>query len=136
MIAALLAFVPQQPPPPPANPQTARDWRLVAAARKRDKDYDGAMAAYRKSLQLEPASPVSMYGIGAIFALKKDADQAFEWLQRARATHRYDMSVIETDADLAALKNDRRYKGLLPIADDFAHRARCRDIRANKRRRR
>ena len=121
MIAALLAFVPQQPPPPPANPQTARDWRLVAAARKRDKDYDGAMAAYRKSLELEPASPVSMYGIGAIFALKKDADQAFAWLQRARATHRYDMSVIETDADLAALKNDRRYKALLPIADDFAH---------------
>ena len=61
-----------------------------------------------------------MYGIGAIFALKKDADQAFEWLQRARATHRYDMSVIETDTDLAALKNDRRYNALLPVADDFA----------------
>ena len=120
LIAALLAFVPQQPPPPPANPQTARDWRLVAAARKRDKDYDGAMAAYRKSLELEPASPVSMYGIGAIFALKKDADQAFEWLQRAQATHRYDMSVIETDADLGGLKDDRRYHALLPIADDFA----------------
>src|SRR5213076_611315 len=96
-VAISAGAVPQGPPPPPANPQTARDWRQVGAARQRARDYDGALAAYRRSLELEPDSPVAMYNVGAVYALKHDADQAFEWLRRAKQTHRLDMTQLEID---------------------------------------
>jgi FG-GAP repeat len=56
-----------------------------------------------------------------VYALKHDADAAFEWLQRAKATRRLDMTQVETDADLAALKDDARFRALLPSAEDFHH---------------
>ena len=46
-----------QQPPVPANPQTAREWRQVGAARRQAKDYDGAIAALRTSLRLETGCP-------------------------------------------------------------------------------
>src|SRR5947207_11266049 len=90
--AGLSAAALQQPAPAPAHPQTAREWRQTGAARQQAKDYDGAIAAYRQSLELEPGSPIAMYNLGAIYALKHDAEQAFEWLRRAKATHRPDMT--------------------------------------------
>jgi hypothetical protein len=53
-IAAMTVLA--QQPPVPANPQTAREWRQVGAARRQAKDYDGAIAALRTSLKLEPDS--------------------------------------------------------------------------------
>jgi len=119
LISALFALSAQQPPPPPANPQTAREWRQVAQARQRQKDFDGAMLAYRKALELEPDAPASIFGIGNLFALKHDVEAAFEWLQRAKATRRWDMSVLETTPDFDAIKNDARFAKLLPSPDDF-----------------
>ena len=118
LIAALLAQA-APPPPPPANPQTAREWRQVAVARQREKNYDGALQAFRKSLELEPSSPSALYGMGNVFALKGDRDQAFEWLERAKATRRWDMSVLETTHDFDAIAADPRFARLLPTADDF-----------------
>jgi hypothetical protein len=120
LLVVLLALAAQQPAPP-ENPQTAREWRQAAAARHRQKDYDGAMQAYRKSLELEPDSPASMYGIGTIFALKHDTEQAFVWLTRARATRRWDMSALEATNDFDAIKHDARFAALLPAASDFTH---------------
>src|SRR6185436_8673561 len=92
LITALFTFSTRQPAVPPANPQTAREWRQAAQARQRQKDLDGAMHAYRKALELEPDAPATIYGIGNLFALKHDVEAAFEWLQRAKATGRWDMS--------------------------------------------
>ncbi len=119
-LAALISLAAPQPPAP-ANPQTARDWRQTAAVRQRNKDYDGALEAYQKSLELQPESPASMFGIGTIFALKHDVEQAFAWLARAKATRRWDMSALEATHDFDAIKADPRFAPLLPSIEDFTH---------------
>jgi hypothetical protein len=52
--------------------------------------------------------------------LKGDANAAFEWLGKARATRKVDMTQIESDADLTALKGNSRFHALLPLPEDFA----------------
>jgi hypothetical protein len=108
-------------PPPPAEPKTAREWRAVGVAHQRAKRFDEAMAAYRKSLELEPGSPQTIYNVATLYALKHDVDAAFEWLAKAKASRRLDMTQIEQDTDLAALKDDPRFRALLPAPEEFAH---------------
>jgi hypothetical protein len=142
--AAALAMLPQDPPPglpqamarlnaqDPAGaltiaaqvvarePSNARAWRVLGLAAKGTKDLDRALAAFQKSLEIEPASPPGLYNTGAIHALKGDRDRAFEWLGKAKATHELDMTQIQADADLASLRDDPRFTALLPAAADFA----------------
>jgi FG-GAP repeat/Tetratricopeptide repeat/FG-GAP-like repeat len=102
------------------EPANARAWRMLGVAYQRAKEIDKALSAYRKALDLEPGSPPILYNIGTAYALRSDATAAFEWLTKARATRRIDMTQIETDPDLAALKTDPRFRALLPAAADFA----------------
>src|SRR5437868_3463130 len=102
------------------EPANGRAWRLLGVAYQRAKDLDRALAAYRRSLEIDPASPPSLYNMGATYALKGDTDAAFEWLGKAKATRRIDMTKIDTDADLAAVRKDPRFGALLPKPEDFA----------------
>jgi len=118
-VATAAALV--QQPPVPAHPQTAREWRQAGAARRQAKDYDGALAALQSALKLEPDSPTSMFAIGAVYAAKRDTAQALEWLTRAQATRRLDMTQMEVDADLKPLLAEPRFAALLPKPEDFEH---------------
>jgi FG-GAP repeat protein/tetratricopeptide repeat protein/VCBS repeat protein len=101
------------------EPKNARAWRVLGMASIRAKQPDDAIDAYQHALQVDPASPAPLYGIGVGYALQGKNDLAFEWLAKAKATHKFDMTQIETDADLASLKSDARFKALLPTAADF-----------------
>ncbi len=103
-----------------ASPGNARAWRSLGVASLQAKKLDRAEAAFRKSLELEPDSPVAMYNIGVVLAARGESDPAFEWLGKARATRKFDMTYAETDPDLAGLRKDPRFAALLPTAQDFA----------------
>ena len=145
IIASLLCVRPQGTPPPglpqamarlqaqdPAGalaiaeqvvarePANARAWRVLGVAAKGTKDLDRAMVAFQKSIELEPANPVGLYNTGVVYALKGDRDRAFEWLGRAKGTHKIDMTQIEPDPDLVSLRADPRFAALLPSPADFA----------------
>ena len=102
------------------EPANARAWRLLGVAYQRGKRLDDAFAAYRKALDLEPDAPQVLYNLGTAYAVKGDANAAFDWLGRAKATRKLDMTQIDGDADLAALKSDSRFHRLLPGPEDFA----------------
>jgi hypothetical protein len=102
------------------EPGNARAWRVLGVAAKGTKDLDRAMAAFRKSLELDHANSTALYNIGVVYALKSDRDRAFEWLGKAKATHKIDMTQIQPDADLASLHDDPRFAALLPVPADFA----------------
>jgi hypothetical protein len=102
------------------EPENLRAWRMLGAAYQQDKELDKALAAYRRAVAIDPADAQAFYGLGTVYALKQDANAAFEWLGKAKATHRLDMTQIDGDANLAALKTDPRFRALLPVADDFA----------------
>ena len=146
VIAAGLSCLGQQAAPPPGLPQAmarlqaqdpagalaiaeqvvarepanARAWRVLGVAAKGTKDLDRAMAAFQKSIELEPANAVGLYNTGVIYALKGDRDRAFEWLGRAKGTRKIDMTQIQPDADLVSLRGDPRFAALLPSPADFA----------------
>jgi hypothetical protein len=102
------------------EPGNARALRLLGTAYIKTKHYDQAIAVLEKSLVAEPNFPAALYNLGAAHARRKESDLAFEWLAKAKATKRLDMSQIEVDDDLASLKNDPRFRALLPTAAEFA----------------
>jgi hypothetical protein len=104
-----------------AEPRDAAAWRAQGAADLRLRRFSGAIAEFQHALDLEPDSPRVFYSLGVAYAGKHDAARAFEWLERARASHRYDMTEITGEADLAALRADPRFAQLLPSAADFEH---------------
>lgn len=97
-----------------------RAWKMLGSACVAAKDADCSERAYRRVLELEPGSPQAYYGIGDAFALRGDADHAFQWFDRARETRRIDLTVLDTDTAVAGLRADPRYAALLPRAADFA----------------
>ena len=98
---------------------SSRAWRALGSAYQRLHQDQRAIGAYRRALQLEPGAPQTLYGLGSAFGATHDATQAFKYLQRARATHRYDMTQITADENLSWLKNDPRFAALLPLPKDF-----------------
>ena len=104
---------------------TARDsrdaqaWRALGTAEQQLHNYDRAIFAYRRALRIEPDSPRIFYSIGSVYAAKHDTQQAFEWLERAATTHRYDMTQITDDAALVDLRGDPRFAALLPKPAQF-----------------
>ena len=102
------------------EPGNGRAWRTLGQARMRGRNPDGAIEAWRHALEVEPSMPMPAYGIGMAYAAKKDVEHAYEWLLKAKATGKIDMTQIENAPDLGLLKNDARFSSLLPAAKDFA----------------
>jgi len=108
-------------PAMPALAANARAWRLLGLVRLKLNRSALAIEAYRKSLVLEPDSAQAMYYLGVAEAQLGDAEAAFAWLQKARASRRYDMTQIQVEKDLEPLRVDARFAALLPTARDFEH---------------
>jgi hypothetical protein len=103
------------------EPANARAWRVLGYAALKAKDSGTGITAYRKSLELEPGFPQALYNLAVGYALAGDKDSAFDWLAKTAATRKVDMTQIEADPDLASLKDDPRFKALLPGPEEFAH---------------
>jgi len=95
--------------------------RMLARAYLRNKQTDLALPVLRKVLEKEPNSPQEMYSIGLIYARKHETDAAFDWFNKAKASRRLDMTMIQADASLAYLHTDPRFASLLPKPEDFAN---------------
>jgi FG-GAP repeat protein len=104
-----------------AEHRSAADWRVLGTADLQRSRFDGAISAFQHSLELQPDSARVFYSLGVAYAGKHDPARAFEWLERARASHRFDMTEITEEANLAALRADPRFVNLLPSAADFEH---------------
>jgi hypothetical protein len=101
------------------DPRNGRAWRNLGLAHQTLKNYDRAIAAYRRALEVEPAILSPLLGLGGVYAAKGDGDAAFAALEKAKASHNLDMTQIENDPLLAALHDDARWRPLLPTAKDF-----------------
>jgi len=95
--------------------------RLLGRAYLRDKQFDQALTVMQEILAKQPDAPQELYGVGVIHAAKLETDAAFEWLGKAKATRRIDMTMIQADPNLAALHDDPRFAALLPKAEDFTN---------------
>jgi tetratricopeptide (TPR) repeat protein len=102
------------------EPANTAALRVLGTVCVKLKDTECAESAYRKVLDLDANVPQAQFGLAVVFAMRKDNDQAFAWLARAKSTHRFDMTNMQNDENLAGLRSDPRYAALLPDATDFA----------------
>lgn len=102
------------------EPDNARAWRMLATASLRLKQYDQAIAAYERSLVLEPSFAAARYNLGVAYALKGDREHAFATLAAVKASRLVDMSQAALDDDLASLRGDPRFASIMPSPADFA----------------
>jgi FG-GAP repeat len=102
-----------------SDPQNAAAWRALGTADLMLKHFAAAVADYHHALKLKADSPRVFYQLGAAYAAMHDSRHAFEYLNRAQASHRYDMTEISEDLHLAGLRKDSRFHALLPKAADF-----------------
>ncbi len=103
------------------DPDNKLAWRYLGFAYLKQKKYGQARAAYAKLLALVPDAPQALYNTGVSYALEGNEDAAFEWLGRARATGKIDMTQIQVDDDLKSLASDRRFAALLPKPEEFSN---------------
>lgn len=101
------------------EPTNGRAWRNLGVAYQTAKEYDQAIAAYQHALDVEPSVPTPLYQLGLVYALKHETDRAFEFLGRARATRKLDMTQAAVADELRPLKDDPRFAALLPTRADF-----------------
>jgi FG-GAP-like repeat/FG-GAP repeat/Tetratricopeptide repeat len=103
------------------EPANGRAWRNLCVAYQGTQAYDKAIAACQRALDVEPAVPTPMYQLGLIYALKQDRDRAFDWLGRAKATRKIDMTQASVARELEPLAHDPRFAAILPVRADFDH---------------
>jgi len=103
------------------EPSNGRAWRNLGLAYQTLKELDKSAAAYERALDVDPAVPTPIYNLGIVYALKNDRDRAFQWLQRAKATKKIDMTQADFAPELSALKKDPRFEALRPTRADFDH---------------
>ncbi len=103
------------------EPKNGRAWRNLAAACQALADYDRAAEALEHSLGVEPEFATPLYSLGVLAARQGELDLAFEWLAKARDTHKLDMTQIDFDPALEKLKSDPRFAALHPTPKDFEH---------------
>lgn len=73
--------------------------------------YDEAISAFQKAIELGYREDASAYNIACGYALKGDADHAFEWLKKS-ASYGFNVESYLTDDDLDSLHPDPRWKDL------------------------
>ena len=81
------------------DPSSALAWRYLGFAYLKQKKYPDARAAYGRLLGLVPDAPLALYNTAVSYAAEKNADAAFKWLARAKATKKIDMTQIQVDED-------------------------------------
>lgn len=101
------------------DPANGRAWRNLGLAYDRLNDPQHAIEAYRHALDAQPDMVGPMYSIGIDYAVAKNLDSAFEWLAKAKATRKIDMSQAAEAAALAPYKSDPRFAKILPEPRDF-----------------
>jgi hypothetical protein len=102
-----------------AEPGSGRYWNRLGACRHQLADYQGAVAAYRKAVEIG-GNPQVMYNLGCSYARLGDRDRALEWLNKALDGGFGSPEQLGGDADLASLAGDASFKTLLRRAEKVA----------------
>ena len=101
--------------------ERAAAWRSLGLAHLKLHESSAAQDAYSKALELEPDSPLPLIPLGVAAAQSGQTEEAITWFRKAKTSRRVDMTQLEIEPDLQALRSDPRFHELLPMPEDFAH---------------
>ncbi len=106
------------------EPKNGQAWYRLGYTRHLLKQYQPAIAAYGKALEITPANWRALYNSAGAHALLGHPEAAFEWLNRLTdpATVGFAQTgAIESDSDFASLRSDARYQTVLQQIDRNAN---------------
>ncbi|MBW3565099.1 MAG: tetratricopeptide repeat protein [Acidobacteria bacterium] len=109
------------------NPESGRGWSNLGFAYHYTGNYDQAIAAFSRALQLGYQTAYSAYNIACGHARLGHTDLAFQWLDRAES---YGMDVghrLESDEDLRSLRSDPRYREVIRSSKSRQKSSHCDD---------
>jgi tetratricopeptide (TPR) repeat protein len=78
------------------------------------KRYEEALAIFEKTKEFPRVKVYSLYNIACILAIQKKPDEAIASLEEAIKAGFTDFGQLQTDSDLASLKDDPRFQRLIP----------------------
>ena len=78
-----------------------------------DGQYDKAMEQYSIAIKKAPNNEILLYNMACVCSLKKEFDQALEWLRKAIDAGYDDANWMENDSDLDNLRDHPKYKQML-----------------------
>ncbi len=102
------------------EPDNARAWAMLGFALHSNGDYVRALSAHLKAAEYPRTAPTAMYNAAMAYARLGRADDAFNWLTRARDTGGVDLTQVGLDQDAESLRDDPRYRTLFPTDAEFA----------------
>lgn len=95
-------------------------WLRLAGSYYRLQRYEDAIPAYERADQLGIYPPYVRYNLACAYALTGQKEPAFAWLEKALDSGFAGLRQLERDEDLASLRRDDRFLGLLQRADKNA----------------
>ena len=103
------------------NPTTQVGWILLGNAYQQKGNLDKALEMQLKAVSIRSTRLQATFNAAVIYALKNNQDKAFECLQNLRDSGSYDMDLVQSNNDLAKLRNDPRFAKVLSKPEDFAN---------------
>jgi tetratricopeptide (TPR) repeat protein len=97
--------------------KNGRAWFQLGVSSYNLKKYEESLKAYAKADSLQFAQPTARYNIACVHALMNNRDAALDALANAVAAGFSQVQTLETDTDLADLREDPRFKNILEQAD-------------------
>ena len=85
------------------------NWRTIALALAAQIGADRVAADKALQTLIDEQGDDSAFQVAEVFALRKEPDKAFEWLDHAYATHDSGISLLLYDPFLLAYRNDARF---------------------------
>lgn len=89
------------------------DWYQRGNQYLRKDEYEKAIAAYEKAIELGDEPGKAAYNAGCAYALQNDRDHAMEWLQKAVHLGFDNAEKYLSDSDLDPVRSDPRFRALI-----------------------
>jgi Flp pilus assembly protein TadD len=94
-------------------PNSGRAWFNYGFTSLQARDYESGIAAFQKTLSMKYRPATSAFNIACAYALQDNADAAFQWLERAKASGFNIREQAKHDEDLDSLHDDPRWRQLV-----------------------
>ena len=100
------------------QPNNSSAWFQMGYAFLAMGEYDKAIEAYSATLELgSPLSPMTMYNLGCVYALKGDAETAIDWLNKSVTAGFNQTEQIKSDTDLESLRSRKEFEKIVEGVD-------------------
>jgi tetratricopeptide (TPR) repeat protein len=99
-----------------AEPANGRAWLRLGMSRHRLGQYEQAVGALLRASEILKG-PVVMYNLACAYARLNDKDKAFDWLNKALNSGFPQAGLLQTDEDLARLRDDARFKEVMALGE-------------------